>query len=261
MGRAMVFCGKEWGGYAAGLEALAERCDRRDQALSALHLREEAQDPGWLIRQTEAAQAEAAKMGDERRAVIARYGSEQAALGPTSLERMFIDAVDQWQGQGGVRGRRWPDGQCRGIRCPTNWPIRWRSPVRCRRPSPAPATNAWRGNIGWPNWKWATARQRRPAHRLRRHHRLVQLEWAELPVGRLPTCKSGWNTGVPMAATTVPASRRSARFGPVLAEGVGIGGGGPPGQMPSPETRQSAGRWPASARNWAFPPAVHKHCA
>lgn len=99
MGRAMVFCGKEWGGYGPGLEALAERCDRRDQALLALRLREEAQDPGLLIRQAEAAQAEAAKMSDERRAVIARYGSEQAALGPTPLESMFVDAVSDWQGR------------------------------------------------------------------------------------------------------------------------------------------------------------------
>ncbi|MCA1906944.1 MAG: helix-turn-helix domain-containing protein [Magnetospirillum sp.] len=98
MGRAMVFCGKEWGGYAAGLEALADRCDSRDQSLMALCLREEAQDPGSMIRQTEAELAEQAKMSDEKRAVIARYGSEEAALGPTPLERMFVDAVSDWLG-------------------------------------------------------------------------------------------------------------------------------------------------------------------
>ncbi|AVM73567.1 helix-turn-helix domain-containing protein [Magnetospirillum gryphiswaldense] len=99
MGRAMVFCGKEWGGYAVGLEALAARLDGRDQPLEALRLREEAEDPGTLIRQTEARLAEAEKMTDERRAVIARYGSEAEALGPTALERMFVEAVDQWLGE------------------------------------------------------------------------------------------------------------------------------------------------------------------
>lgn len=101
MGRAMVFCGKEWGSYAVGLEALAERCDQRDLPLLALRLREEAQDPGFLIRQAETAILGASRSNDERRAVIARYGSEQAALGPTPLERMFIDAVTRWQGQDG----------------------------------------------------------------------------------------------------------------------------------------------------------------
>ncbi|MGE4282014.1 MAG: hypothetical protein AB7G62_20720 [Magnetospirillum sp.] len=98
MGRAMVFCGKEWGGYAAGLEALADRCDSRDQSLMALRLREEAQDPGSMIRQTEADMAEQAKMSDEKRAVIARYGSEEAALGPIPLEKIFVDAVADWLG-------------------------------------------------------------------------------------------------------------------------------------------------------------------
>lgn len=94
MGRAMVFCGKEWGGYAAGLDALAARHERRDQPLPALRLHEEAEDPGTLIRQAEAALAEVAKMTDERRAIINRYGSEEAALGPTALELMFIQAAE-----------------------------------------------------------------------------------------------------------------------------------------------------------------------
>ncbi|MBR9970622.1 HTH domain-containing protein [Magnetospirillum sulfuroxidans] len=94
MGRAMVFCGKEWGGYAAGLDLLAARHESRDQPLPALRLREEAEDPGTLIRQTETALAEAAKMTDERSAIISRYGSEEAALGPTALELMFIQAAE-----------------------------------------------------------------------------------------------------------------------------------------------------------------------
>lgn len=114
LGRAMVLCGQEWGGYGRGLLALAEYLDRRADddpaaALLALRLREEADDPGSLLRAAEAREARAGGQDRRRQAVVARYGSEQAALGPTPLERRFVeaavalaaDAADPWSALAG----------------------------------------------------------------------------------------------------------------------------------------------------------------
>lgn len=93
MGRAMMFCSKEWGGYGQGLFALADQLEAENRLDEALMVRLEAEDPGAIIRQTEADLAEAAMIGDERQAIIARYGSEEDARGPTALECLFIDAT------------------------------------------------------------------------------------------------------------------------------------------------------------------------
>ncbi|MEW5728029.1 MAG: HTH domain-containing protein [Pseudomonadota bacterium] len=98
LARAIGLCGKQWGGYKAGMEALARRREAGadgsvDGALEALRLREEAEDPGMLIRAARVRRAERGREDDERAAVVARYGGLEAALAPTPLERMFIDAA------------------------------------------------------------------------------------------------------------------------------------------------------------------------
>jgi hypothetical protein len=99
LARAITFSGKEWGSYKAGLQALARRHedlsnDELDNLLAAMRLREESDEPGFLIRLARQRLAEAGRMTDERMAVIARYGSEDAAIGPTPLERLFVEAAE-----------------------------------------------------------------------------------------------------------------------------------------------------------------------
>lgn len=97
LARAISLCGKEWGGYKAGLEELARRKegggDAQANELEALRLREEAEDPGMLIRVARAHRSEAGKVDAERTAIIARYGSLEAALAPSPIESMFIAAT------------------------------------------------------------------------------------------------------------------------------------------------------------------------
>jgi len=91
--RAINFCGMEWGSYRAGLEALAQRQEALpDGAQAALRLREEAGHPGLIIRTSREALA-LGRMSAERQAVILRYGSVDAARGPTAWEQVFIDAA------------------------------------------------------------------------------------------------------------------------------------------------------------------------
>ena len=96
--RAMNFCDLEWGGYAAGLEALAQRIeanakDPLEAAMRALRLREEGSEPGALIRSIRLERRRARGLLDEREQVIAHYGSEAAALAPTALEQDYITAA------------------------------------------------------------------------------------------------------------------------------------------------------------------------
>lgn len=99
LARAISLCGNEWGSYKAGLEELAKRHEARATAdpiiadMEALRLREEAEDPGAIIRAARRRRLEAARTSDERAAVIARYGSWEAAIRPSVVERMFIDAA------------------------------------------------------------------------------------------------------------------------------------------------------------------------
>lgn len=99
LARAITFSGKEWGSYKAGLQALAQRQEARandelDGLLAAMRLREEADEPGSLIRLARQRLAEAGRMTAERAAVIARYGSEDDAIGPTPVERLFVEAAE-----------------------------------------------------------------------------------------------------------------------------------------------------------------------
>lgn len=96
--RAVAYCRKEWGDYAAGLEALARRAeaaagDPVDQAMRALHLREEGAEPGTLIRAIRHRRRRERGRTDELDAVIAIYGSEAAARAPTPFEMVFISAT------------------------------------------------------------------------------------------------------------------------------------------------------------------------
>lgn len=99
LARAISLCGKEWGSYKAGLEALALR---KEASLSGdpvavemevLRLREEAEDPGALIRAARTRRIVAGRMDSERLAVIARYGSWEAAIRPSAIETMFVAAA------------------------------------------------------------------------------------------------------------------------------------------------------------------------
>ncbi|MCR6632123.1 MAG: hypothetical protein NVV74_19880 [Magnetospirillum sp.] len=54
--------------------------------MEALRLREEAEDPGAMIRTARAQRAALNQANGERAAIIARYGSLEAAMRPTPIE-------------------------------------------------------------------------------------------------------------------------------------------------------------------------------
>ena len=94
LARAITLCSKEWGGYAAGLEALACRYEQQERdELEILQLREEATDPGYLGRLTHAEQSLQGNHNRERLSIIAHYGSEQAALALNGIESLFVQAT------------------------------------------------------------------------------------------------------------------------------------------------------------------------
>lgn len=99
LARAISLCGKEWGSYRAGLEELAKRREAQggDDPLAvemeALRLREEAEEPGALIRAARARRSLVGRMDAERAAIVARYGSLEAAVAPSPIETMFITAA------------------------------------------------------------------------------------------------------------------------------------------------------------------------
>lgn len=101
LARAISLCGKQWGSYRAGMEALAQRmdsphnqdCDPLMGAMQALRLREEAEDPGLLIRIARTRRLEASRHDAARSVLIARYGSLEAAQAPTPVEHLFIEAT------------------------------------------------------------------------------------------------------------------------------------------------------------------------
>ena len=96
--RAMAYCEREWGSYAAGLDALARRIESRSEdavaaAVQSLRLREEAAEPGAMIGSIRhRRRRELGRLG-ERASVIALYGSEAAAAAPTAFETIFIAAA------------------------------------------------------------------------------------------------------------------------------------------------------------------------
>lgn len=99
LARAISLCGKEWGSYKAGLEELAKRKEAQPAGdplaaeMEALLLREEAEDPGAMIRAARARHGEAGRMDGERAAIVARYGSLAAAADPSPIESLFIAAA------------------------------------------------------------------------------------------------------------------------------------------------------------------------
>lgn len=99
LARAISLCGKEWGGYRAGLEELAKRKevqggeDPLAVEMEVLRLREEAEEPGTLIRAARARRSLIGRMNAERAAIVTRYGSLEAAVAPTPIETMFIAAA------------------------------------------------------------------------------------------------------------------------------------------------------------------------
>ncbi|MBC7953725.1 MAG: hypothetical protein H7Z12_18155 [Rhodospirillaceae bacterium] len=93
LARAITLCGKEWGGYKPGLEELAKRKEDADALVDALRLREEADDPGSMIRTARTRRALAGKLDGERAAIVARYGSLDAATQPSPIECMFVDVA------------------------------------------------------------------------------------------------------------------------------------------------------------------------
>lgn len=99
LARAISLCGKEWGSYKAGLEELANRKEAQPAddpmalEMDVLRLREEADDPGAMIRAARARRRLAGRMDAERAAVIARYGSAEAASSPSPIETMFVTAA------------------------------------------------------------------------------------------------------------------------------------------------------------------------
>lgn len=98
LARAISLCGRQWGGYRPGLEALAQRLESQSDdpvagAMTALRLREEAEDPGLLIRIARTRFGKARLHDDARSALITRYGSLEAALAPTPIESLFIEAA------------------------------------------------------------------------------------------------------------------------------------------------------------------------
>lgn len=99
LARAISLCGKEWGSYKAGLEALAKRKEERPAEdpvaaeMEILRLREEAEDPGALIRVARARRSLEGRVDAERAAVVARYGSFEAAVRPSAIETMFVAAT------------------------------------------------------------------------------------------------------------------------------------------------------------------------
>lgn len=101
LARAISLCGKEWGSYKAGLEALIRRREARssstDDSLAAemevLRLREEAEDPGALIRIARTRRELGGRGNTERAMIVARYGSLEAAVSLTPVETMFVSAA------------------------------------------------------------------------------------------------------------------------------------------------------------------------
>ncbi len=96
LARAITLCGKEWGGYKAGLEELAKRREAVgtvEGELEALRLREEADDPGVMIRAARGRRALIGELDGARAAIIARYGSLEDAMRPSAIECMFIEAA------------------------------------------------------------------------------------------------------------------------------------------------------------------------
>lgn len=97
MARAITLCGRMWNGYRAGLNAFAAALEERglpEDLSRALELREEAEDPGFLIRCRRESEAGADEDGDRARQaeVLARYPGMDDPREPTAEEWRLIEA-------------------------------------------------------------------------------------------------------------------------------------------------------------------------
>jgi hypothetical protein len=94
MTRAINFCGMEWDGYRPGIEALIAYLEPKPaEAVLVARLREEAAQPGAMIEAARAARVAVPRLPPDCEAIVARYGSLDAALGPTPWEQVFIDSA------------------------------------------------------------------------------------------------------------------------------------------------------------------------
>ncbi|MDO8606244.1 MAG: hypothetical protein Q7R40_06895 [Phaeospirillum sp.] len=96
--RVVAYCEREWGGYAAGLDALAHRMELRSgdavaAAVQSLRLREEGAEPGAMIQSIRLRRRRDRGRLGEREAIITRYGGEDAVTTPTAFEIIFIAAT------------------------------------------------------------------------------------------------------------------------------------------------------------------------
>lgn len=94
---AQSLCHAVWGSYRAGFEALAGKMESAgsgavETSLRALRLREEASDPGGLIRAARLRRQRAVQRENERAAAISRYGDEASAWRSTPVEAVLIAA-------------------------------------------------------------------------------------------------------------------------------------------------------------------------
>jgi len=104
--RVVAYCDREWGSYAAGLDALAHRLESRSQGsveavMQSLRLRQEGAEPGAMIQSIRHRRWRERGRLDEREAVIALYGSEAAATSQTAFEMIFIAATRRLAEEGG----------------------------------------------------------------------------------------------------------------------------------------------------------------
>jgi len=107
LARARDYCDLHWGGYQSGLAALADRIEARAAdplagSLAGLRWRQEGEDSGSTIRAVRRRRDAAGRQDAARAALIERYGSEEAARGPTPLERVFVTAAADLTAAGDV---------------------------------------------------------------------------------------------------------------------------------------------------------------
>lgn len=154
MARAITLCGRMWGGYRAGLDAFAAALEERgspEDVSRALELREEAEDPGVLIRCRRESGAGAGEDDDRDRkaAVLARYPGMDDPREPTAEEWRLIESCAHLADNGG-EGRADPWGALAG------WGVPWHplpealtAAIGAARPLPVTIAEARAETLAW----------------------------------------------------------------------------------------------------------------
>jgi hypothetical protein len=152
--RAMNFCDLEWGSYQAGMEALARRVEGRtdnpiDGAMQSLRLREEGTEPGTIVRGLRLRRERECRRAEQRKALIARYGSEDAAKQSTPFELLFINAA-------AILAEESEDGAADPFGPYQGWHLAWhdlpqelRQAVSAAHPLPSTVEAAREECLGW----------------------------------------------------------------------------------------------------------------